>query len=130
MFLIASHQQQARAFLARPGFCLLAGAGLLGGCAVFIGVSPVFLAAAAIPLIELQLCHGAALRLPTRWWLAAGVTALVAHAMLLALIQGGATGAEKLAVNLQYVGAVLLGVGLGALFFRGSIPGAHEQERG
>lgn len=128
MFLIASNQQQAKAFLRQPGFCLLAGAVLFGSCAVFVGVSPILPAAAAIPMIELQLCYGAALRLPVRWWLAAGVAALVAHAVLLALIQGDVSGAGKLAVNLQYVGAVLLGVGLGARIFRGAIPGTHEQE--
>lgn len=128
MFLLASNQHQAKAFLRRPGFCLLAGAGLLGGGAVFAGVSPILLAAAAIPVIELQLCYGAALRLPVRWWLAAGVAALLAHAVLLALIQGGVTGVEKLAVNLQYVGALLLGAGLGALIFRDAIAGAHGQE--
>jgi len=128
MFLVASNQQQAKAFLRRPGFCLLAGAVLLGACAVFVGVSPILLAAMAVPVIELQLCYGAAVRLPMRWWLAAGVAALVAHAVLLAFIQGGVNGAGKLAVNLQYVGAVLLGVGLGALIFRGSIPGACGQD--
>jgi hypothetical protein len=128
MFLIASNQQQAKAFLRRPGFCLLVGAGLFGTCAVFAGVSPILLAAMAVPVIELQLCYGAVLRLPARWWLAAGVVALMTHAVLLALIQGGANGGEKLAVNLQYVGSVLLGVGLGALVFRGAIPGTHEQE--
>ena len=128
MFLIASNQQQAKAFLRRPGLCLLTGIALLGGCAVFVGVSPILLAAVAVPVIELQLCYGAALRLPVRWRLAAGVAALVGHAALLALIQGGVTGAEKLAVNLQYVGAVLLGVGLGALIFRDPIRGAGSRD--
>jgi len=129
VFLLASNHQQAQAFLRRPGFCLLVGLGLLVGGAVFSGVSPIFLVAAAVPIIELQLCYGAVLRLPVRLWLAAGVAALVAHAVLLALVQGGAFGVEKLAVNLQYVGAVLLGTGVGALLFRGPIRGAHEQGR-
>jgi len=48
VFLIASNQQQAKAFLREPGFCLLVGAVLFCGCAVFVGVSPILLAAVAI----------------------------------------------------------------------------------
>ena len=129
MFLLASNQQQARAFLARPWFCLSAGTVLLGGGAAFAGISPIFLAAAAVPVIELQLCYGAFFRLPVRLSLVVGVVALIAHAVLLALIQGRASGIEKLAVNLQYVGAVLVGTGLGALLFRDQIQNAHEPTR-
>lgn len=129
MFLVASNHQQAQAFLRRPWFCLSVGAALLVGGAAFVGVSPILLAAVAVPIIELQLCYGTAPRLPVRLWLVAGVLALVAHAVLLALVQGGTSGAEKLAVNLQYVGAVLFGTGLGAFLFRGPIQRAHERQR-
>lgn len=127
MFLVASSHQHAKALLRRPWPFLSIGAVLLAGGAAFVGVSPILLAAVVIPIIELQLCYGAVLRLPVRLWLVVGVLAFLGHAVLLAFAQGGTSGAHKLAVNLQYVGAVLLGAGLGAFLFRGSIQRAHVQ---
>ena len=121
MFLVASNVQQVKPLMEKPWACIGAGLVLLAIGLPLVGASPLLLAAGAIPLLELRLCFGKGRRLPQRFWLLAAVLTLVVHAMLLAMLQVGTKGVEKLSVNLEYLGAVLAGTGAGALLFRDAL---------
>ena len=118
MFLVASNVRMVRPALQQPWACIGAGLVLLAMGMPLAGLSVILLLAAVVPLLELQLCFGRGWRIPERSWLLAAMTAIGVHAVLLAFAQNGSKGIEKLAVNFEYLGAVLAGTGAGALWFR------------
>ena len=111
MFLLVLNDSQSKAFLTRPFFTLTSGA-LLSLSMFYSGVSPYFLAALLLPILEATAKFRFARHISDRLLLAIAVAALTLHAGALALAQKGAEPSAKLAVNLAYIGSILVGVGI------------------
>lgn len=128
MFLLVLNENQSSAFLGKPWISIAVGSALSGIATLFGGLSIYLAAALILPVLECALRYGSRPRVPRALLLPLAVAVLLAHAVLLALMQDGAVGAQKLAVNIAYVFTIVVGAGVGGLLFRREIVAAKLSE--
>lgn len=119
MFLLVLNEGQSTAFLNRPWLSIAVGGTLTGIAALFGGLSTYLIAALILPLLECALRYGLRPKTQRIALLPAAVAVLITHAVLLAFMQGNAIGVQKLAVNIAYVFTIVVGTGVGGVFFGG-----------
>jgi hypothetical protein len=122
MFLLILNDTQAQTLLARPlpTFCIGAALSLL---MIISGASWYFLAGLLLPIVEWAVRFKLANYLGDRVLLAIAVSVWILHAALLAFAQNGTTSVAKLAVNLAYIGVVLVGVAAAGICNRIKVAG-------